>query len=68
MQNISPRVIGRLTLTVLGCDLLGVILAVGLSIALHGVFLDPLTCALTIIPMVLLGTGLGVWQAVNALR
>ena len=60
----TPKALTKISLIVMGFDGLGLLLAIGLSLALRHTVFDGLIGSLTLISMVLLGTGLAVWQAV----
>jgi hypothetical protein len=64
----TPKQMTQLSVIVMVFDALGLVLAIGLSLYLHGRIFDLLTWVVTLVPMIVLGTGIGVWQAVKALR
>lgn len=64
----TPKSTAKLTFTVLAFDTLGIILAIWLSYQFHGVIFDIPTWLMTFLPLVILGTGIGVWQAMKELQ
>jgi hypothetical protein len=66
--EMTPKQMTQLSVIVMVFDALGLVLAIALSLYLHGQIFDLLTWVLTLVPMIIVGTGVGVWQAMKALR
>jgi hypothetical protein len=63
----NPKAVAKISFTVMLFDGLGLFLAVALSLYLRQTPFDLLIWGLTLLPMILLGTGIAVWQAVKEL-
>lgn len=59
----TPKALAKISFIVMFFDGLGLVLAVMLSLHLRHTVFDLLIWMLSLLPMILLGTGLAVWQA-----
>lgn len=67
-NGMSPKLIQRVSILVILTDTLALVAAIGLSWYWRHTIFDPGIWAMTMIPIILIGTGIAVWEAVKEMK